>query len=338
MINAGIVGLGRWGQNLVNSIQGKSDKIRVVAGTTRTLRSRTPSITPRSRVFRCSIPSTKLLADPKIDAVVIVATPHTQRVELITAAAKAGKHVFTEKPLTLTSDDAARLHQGLRDHKVTLAVGYNWRFQPALQEIRRMLDDGRLGKLLHIEGNFCGPSVYRFGREHWRLQSRRRPGRRHDRPRRARGRRDDVSVRPDRHACTRRATAARSITASTTRLRCCFVSGTARPATSAPSSPPPKPGACRCSAPRAGPRSATCEHLTTWEMRVCFVDPDNLNVHHKPQIDHLPADQHRARRTRKLRRCDQGQASAGGRRRRRDARRGGARSRDEVSGSRTGDD
>ena len=36
MINAGIVGLGRWGQNLVNSIQGKSDKIRVVAGATRT--------------------------------------------------------------------------------------------------------------------------------------------------------------------------------------------------------------------------------------------------------------------------------------------------------------
>src|SRR5258708_20600017 len=31
-----------------------------------------------------------------------------------------------------------------------------------------MLDDGRLGKLLHIEGNFCGPSAYRFAREHWR--------------------------------------------------------------------------------------------------------------------------------------------------------------------------
>jgi predicted dehydrogenase len=51
---------------------------------------------------------------------------------------------------------------------VTLAVGYNWRFQPALREIRRMLEHGRLGKLLHIEGNFCGPSAYRFAREHWR--------------------------------------------------------------------------------------------------------------------------------------------------------------------------
>ena len=31
-----------------------------------------------------------------------------------------------------------------------------------------MLSDGRLGKLLHIEGNFCGPSAYRFGKDHWR--------------------------------------------------------------------------------------------------------------------------------------------------------------------------
>ena len=84
------------------------------------------------------------------------------------AAAKAGKHVFTEKPLTLTLRDAQTCVQACADHKVTLAVGYNWRFQPALQEIGRMLDDGRLGKLLHIEGNFCGPSVYRFGADHWR--------------------------------------------------------------------------------------------------------------------------------------------------------------------------
>jgi predicted dehydrogenase len=47
-------------------------------------------------------------------------------------------------------------------------VGYNWRYQPALQEVKRMLEDGRLGKLLHVEGNFNGPSVYRFPKEHWR--------------------------------------------------------------------------------------------------------------------------------------------------------------------------
>ena len=149
MINAGIIGLGRWGQNLVNSIQGKSDKIRVVAGATRT-RAQEAVDYAAKQGFPLVDSVAALLADPKIDAV-ILATPHTQRVELITAAAKAGKHVFTEKPLTLTSAEAAPCLKVCADHKVTLAVGYNWRFQPALQEIKRMLEDGRLGVLQHIE-------------------------------------------------------------------------------------------------------------------------------------------------------------------------------------------
>ena len=167
MINAAIVGLGHWGQNLVNSIQGKSDTIRIVAGATRTVSKAADYA--KKQGFPLFDAYQKVLADPKIDAI-IVATPHTQRVEIITAAAKASKHVFTEKPLALNKKDAAACVKACAQHKVTFAVGFNWRFQPALQEIKRMLDDGRLGKLLHIEGNFCGPSVYRFGPEHWRLK------------------------------------------------------------------------------------------------------------------------------------------------------------------------
>ena len=167
MINAAIIGLGRWGQNLVNSIQGKSEKIRIAAGATRTVSKAAEYA--KQQGFSLYDAYQKVLADPKIDAV-IVATPHTQRVEIITAAAKAGKHVFTEKPLALNKSDAEACVKACAEHKVTFAVGFNWRFQPALQEIKRMLEDGRLGKLLHIEGNFCGPSVYRFGPEHWRLK------------------------------------------------------------------------------------------------------------------------------------------------------------------------
>jgi predicted dehydrogenase len=98
----------------------------------------------------------------------VLATPHSTHSEQIIAAASAKKHVFVEKPLGLTRESSARAVAACAQHAVTLAVGYNWRFQPALREIRRMLDDERLGKLLHIEGNFCGPSAYRFAREHWR--------------------------------------------------------------------------------------------------------------------------------------------------------------------------
>jgi len=172
-VRAAIVGLGTWGQNLVNCVQGKSDLIRFTAGATRT-----PT---RGQDFaeRHGIPLQTsyevVLADPSIDAVVL-ATPHSMHAEQIVAAARAGKHVFTEKPLGLTAAESAAAVRACAEHKVTLAVGYNWRFQPALQEIARMLADGRLGTLLHIEGNFCGPSVYRFGRAHWRQDRDEGPG------------------------------------------------------------------------------------------------------------------------------------------------------------------
>jgi predicted dehydrogenase len=173
MINAAIIGLGRWGQNLVNSVQGRSDKIRFVAGAVRT-----PAAVQAyadSQGIRLYDDYRKALADPKVDAIVL-ATPHSLHAELIIAAARAGKHVFTEKPFTLTTESAKDAVRACARNKVTLAVGYNWRFQPALQEIRRMLDDGRLGKLLHIEGNFCGPSVYWVPKDHWRQQRDEGPG------------------------------------------------------------------------------------------------------------------------------------------------------------------
>jgi predicted dehydrogenase len=165
MIRAGIVGMGTWGQNLVASVQGKSNLVRFVAGATRTP-DRAIAFA-RHHDIRMVERYDQILADPSIDAVVL-ATPHSLHAEQIVAAAAAGKHVFTEKPLGLTQESSARAVAACAQHSVTLMVGYNWRFQPALQEIGRMLDDGRLGKLLHVEGNFCGPSAYRFGREHWR--------------------------------------------------------------------------------------------------------------------------------------------------------------------------
>ena len=172
-VRAAIIGMGNWGLNLVNNVQGKSDVIRFVAGATRTPARAEEFSRKHGIPIQPSFEA--VLADPSIDAVVL-ATPHSMHTEQIVAAARAGKHVFTEKPSGLTTADSAAAVQACAEHKVTLAVGYNWRFQPALQEIARMLADGRLGKLLHIEGNFCGPSVYRFGRDHWRQDRDEGPG------------------------------------------------------------------------------------------------------------------------------------------------------------------
>ena len=164
MIRAAIVGIGTWGRNLVSSVQG-SERIKFVAGATR--RPEKARAWCEQQGIRLLDSYEALLREKDIDAVVL-ATPHSMHCAEIIAAAKAGKHVFVEKPLGLDAREAQAAVQACADHKVTLAVGYNWRFQPALREAKRMLDDGRLGKLLHIEGNFCGPSAYRFSREHWR--------------------------------------------------------------------------------------------------------------------------------------------------------------------------
>ena len=165
MIQAAIIGLGTWGQHLVAAVQGKSNVIRFTAGATRTP-AKASDFCARHGI-RLVPTYEQVLKDGSIDAVVL-ATPHSTHAQQIAAAAQAGKHAFVEKPLGLSRVDSERAVAACAERGVTLAVGYNWRFQPALREVKRMLEDGRLGKLLHVEGNFCGPSAYRFRREHWR--------------------------------------------------------------------------------------------------------------------------------------------------------------------------
>jgi len=165
MIRAAIIGLGTWGQNLVRSVHGLSSSIEFVAAATRT--------PDKSREFaqahglRVLADYDAVLADPQIDAVVL-ATPHSMHTDQIVAAARARKSVFSEKPLGLDAASAQRAAQACADQGVTLGVGYNWRFQPALRKLRELIADGSLGRVLHLEGNFCGPSAYRFPRGHWR--------------------------------------------------------------------------------------------------------------------------------------------------------------------------
>ena len=168
MIRAAIVGVGRWGQHLVECTQDQTDKIRFTTGVARTP-ERAASFASRYGLGLVD-DYAKALADPRLDAVVL-ATPHTQHAAQVMAAARAGKHVFTDKPFALTTASAEAAARACADARRVLAVGFNWRYQPALREIRRMLQDGRLGRLLHIEGNFNGPSVYRFPKEHWRQQA-----------------------------------------------------------------------------------------------------------------------------------------------------------------------
>src|SRR5688500_9583507 len=118
MIHAAIVGLGTWGQHLVASVQGKSDAIRFVAGTTRTP-EKAAEFCAHHRICMADTYG-ELLKDSSIEAVVL-ATPHSAHAEQIAAAARAGKHVFVEKPLGLSKRDSEQAVAACAQRGVTLA-------------------------------------------------------------------------------------------------------------------------------------------------------------------------------------------------------------------------
>ena len=159
MIDAGIVGLGWWGKNLVEAVQGKSDRLRFVRGACRDIRPVAAFAERHGLALSSSL--TELLADETVEAVVL-ATPHSLHAEQIIASAEARKPVFCEKPRALTRDDATRAIDACRRHGVVLALGENNRFWPNMQEMLRIVASGELGESMHIEGHASNENSGRF--------------------------------------------------------------------------------------------------------------------------------------------------------------------------------
>jgi predicted dehydrogenase len=151
MIDAAIVGLGRWGRTLVDAVQGKSDKLCFTCAVSRNP-DRLRDFAGRQRLELVGDLS-QVLADPAIGAVVL-ATPHSLHCEQVIAAAQAGKAVFCEKPLTLTKTEAERAIEACRKAGVVLGVGTDKRFFPAVRELLRLVKGGEIGRILHLEAHF----------------------------------------------------------------------------------------------------------------------------------------------------------------------------------------
>ena len=159
MIDAAIVGLGRWGKTLVEAVQGKSDKIRFTRAVSRAPSQHRDFLEKHHLLAGSSYPD--VLADRSIKAVVL-ATPHTQHVDEVIAAAAARKAVFCEKPLALTKEGGARAAGACRDAGVVLGIGTDKRYFPAIAEVIRLADSGELGRLIHVEGNFSNEVAAAF--------------------------------------------------------------------------------------------------------------------------------------------------------------------------------
>ena len=90
-----------------------------------------------------------MLAQEELDAVDIC-LPHHLHKDAIVAAARAGKHILCEKPLCLSMDEARAVQQAVQESGVTLMCAHNQLLLPAVQEARRLLDEGLLGKVYEV--------------------------------------------------------------------------------------------------------------------------------------------------------------------------------------------
>jgi len=168
-----MIGLGWWGRTLVESVQGTSDKIRFVTGATRT---KSPEVTAFTDAQKMSFVDSyeAVLADPNVHAVVL-ATPHSMHAQQVIAAAKAGKHVFCEKPFALAKSEAQAAVDATKKAGVALGLGYNRRFHPEMTKLRNQIDSGELGTVLHVEATMTFPNALMLKADAWRAQKEETP-------------------------------------------------------------------------------------------------------------------------------------------------------------------
>ncbi|SMO41606.1 Gfo/Idh/MocA family protein [Melghirimyces algeriensis] len=95
----------------------------------------------------------RLIEREDIDLIDIV-TPNNTHADIAIAAADAGKHVFCEKPLAMSLNEAKRMLEAVNRTGVTHMICHNYRFSPAVQYAKKLIDEGRLGKIYHMRATF----------------------------------------------------------------------------------------------------------------------------------------------------------------------------------------
>lgn len=147
-LKVAVVGCGYWGPNLVRNLAATPGI--EVSWACDLEPQRLEEVARRFRVRRTTTRFTDVLEDAAVDAVVI-ATPVATHRPLGEAALRAGKHVWVEKPLAATVEDAEALLSLARERDRRLLVDHTFVYTPAVRKIRELLAGGELGELLYFD-------------------------------------------------------------------------------------------------------------------------------------------------------------------------------------------
>lgn len=94
-----------------------------------------------------------VIADPAVQ-IVNIATPNNLHVDIVRAAAAAGKHIFCEKPVGRNPNETALIESIARQAGVLSFVGFNYRWAPMVMHARQLIKEGALGDLTQYRGRF----------------------------------------------------------------------------------------------------------------------------------------------------------------------------------------
>lgn len=97
-------------------------------------------------------------------------TPNFQHFEVIKAAIENGKHIISEKPLTLRSDQSAELVKLANEAGIINAVNFCYRHYPLVQQVRAMIDNGDVGKIYSVHGSYLQDWLLYEYDYNWRLE------------------------------------------------------------------------------------------------------------------------------------------------------------------------
>jgi predicted dehydrogenase len=148
MIGFGVVGYGYWGPNLVRNIWEAPGARLVSVCDLRT--ERLAGVQTRYPAVEITSSYDDLLKDARIDAIAI-ATPVSSHFDLALKALQAGKHVFVEKPMTATAEQAARLIEEADRRHLMLAVDHTFVYTGAVRKMRELVTKADVGDIYYYD-------------------------------------------------------------------------------------------------------------------------------------------------------------------------------------------
>jgi predicted dehydrogenase len=171
MIRIGIIGLGWWGKQIVTCLT-ESPRFTVVAGCDVDHNMAAPFA--RTHGFDLVTDYKELLKRADLDAIAVV-TPHALHEEMAVAAFATGKQVFCEKPLALTIASAERIVAACAKAGGALGIGHERRYEPAMEEMRRLFESGALGRILLMDANVSHNNFRKMDPSNWRRDPKHAP-------------------------------------------------------------------------------------------------------------------------------------------------------------------